>query len=160
MKTLILFASRYGATEEIAYMLKSAVGGDVTVCNVRERGISLAEYDTVIIGSCVYMFKLDKHIKRFLRRNEKTLMGKRSAIPVLLHHTRHGWVSGALLLAGAARARAAKDILGGKMQYEKMSYAYKQLFGALMTSPQYRAQYAEPQLDIARIDAFAAAMRG
>ena len=31
MKTLILFASRYGATEEIAYMLKSAVGGDVTV---------------------------------------------------------------------------------------------------------------------------------
>ena len=25
MKTLILFASRYGATEEIAYMLKSAV---------------------------------------------------------------------------------------------------------------------------------------
>ena len=69
MKTLILFASRYGATEEIAYMLKSAVGGDVTVCNVRERGISLAEYDTIIIGSCVYMFKLDKHIKRFLHRS-------------------------------------------------------------------------------------------
>ena len=34
MKTLILFASRYGATEEIAYMLKSAVGGDVTVCKI------------------------------------------------------------------------------------------------------------------------------
>ena len=65
MKTLILFASRYGATEEIAYMLKSAVGGDVTVCNVRDRSISLEGYDTVIIGSCVYMFKLDKHIKRF-----------------------------------------------------------------------------------------------
>ena len=59
----------------------------------------------------------------------------------------------------AARA-AAKDILGGKREYEKMSYAYRQLFGALMTSPQYRAQYAEPKLDIARIDAFAAAMRG
>ena len=106
MKTLILFASRYGATEEIAYMLKSAVGGDVTVCNVREHGISLAEYDTVIIGSCVYMFKLDKHIKRFLRRNEKGAHGQAPRpIPVLLHHTRHGWVSGALLLAGAARAR-------------------------------------------------------
>ena len=75
MKTLILFASRYGATEEIAYMLKSAVGGDVTVRNIRERGITLDGYDTVIIGSCVYMFKLDKHIKRFLRRNEKALMG-------------------------------------------------------------------------------------
>ena len=37
MKTLILFASRYGATEEIAYMLKSAVGGDVTVRNIRQR---------------------------------------------------------------------------------------------------------------------------
>ena len=56
MKTLILFASRYGATEEIAYMLKSAIGGDVTLCNVRERGVSLEGYDTVIIGSCVYMF--------------------------------------------------------------------------------------------------------
>lgn len=63
MKTLILFASRYGATEEIAYMLKSAVGGDVTVRNIRERGITLDGYDTVIIGSCVYMFKLDKHIR-------------------------------------------------------------------------------------------------
>ena len=52
MKTLILFASRYGATEEIAYMLKSAVGGDVTVRNIRERGITLDGYDTVIIGSC------------------------------------------------------------------------------------------------------------
>ena len=46
------------------------------------------------------------------------------------------------------------------MQYAKMSYAYKQLFGALMTSPQYRAQYSEPDFDIARIDAFAATMRG
>ena len=77
MKTLILFASRYGATEEIAYMLKSAIGGDVTLCNIRDRSISLEGYDTVIIGSCVYMFKLDKHIKRFLRRNEKTLLGKK-----------------------------------------------------------------------------------
>ena len=161
MKTLILFASRYGATEEIAYMLKSAVGGDVTVRNIRERGVSLEGYDTVIIGSCVYMFKLDKHIKRFLRRNEKTLMGKRLGLYLCCYTTpgTEGYLEHFFspeLLAHAA----AKDILGGKMQYEKMSYAYKQLFGALMTSPQYRAQYAEPQLDIARIDAFAAAMRG
>ena len=43
MKTLILFASRYGATEEIAYMLKSAIGGDVTLCNIRDRSISLED---------------------------------------------------------------------------------------------------------------------
>ena len=150
MKTLILFASRYGATEEIAYMLKSAVGGDVTVRNIRERGITLDGYDTVIIGSCVYMFKLDKHIKRFLRRNEKTLMGKRLGVYLCCYTTpgTEGYLEHFFspeLLAHAA----AKDILGGKMQYEKMSYAYKQLFGALMTSPQYRAQYAEPKLDIA-----------
>ena len=122
MKTLILFASRYGATEEIAYMLKSAVGGDVTVRNIRERGISLAEYDTVIIGSCVYMFKLDKHIKRFLRRNEKALMGKRLGLYLCCYTTpgTEGYLEHFFspeLLAHAA----AKDILGGKMQYEKMS---------------------------------------
>ena len=146
MKTLILFASRYGATEEIAYMLKSAVGGDVTVRNIRERGITLDGYDTVIIGSCVYMFKLDKHIRHFLRRNEKTLMGKRLGVYLSCYTTpgTEGYLEHFFspeLLAHAA----AKDILGGKMQYEKMSYAYKQLFGALMTSPQYRAQYAEPK---------------
>ena len=161
MKTLILFASRYGATEEIASMLNSAVGGDVTVRNIRERGITLDGYDTVIIGSCVYMFKLDKHIKRFLRRNEKTLLQKKLGLYLCCYTTpgTEGYLEHFFspeLLAHAA----AKDILGGKMQYEKMSYAYKQLFGALMTSPQYRAQYAEPKLDIARIDAFAAAMRG
>ena len=161
MKTLILFASRYGATEEIAYMLKSAIGGDVTLCNIRDRSISLEDYDTVIIGSCVYMFKLDKRIKHFLRRNEKALLQKKLGLYLCCYTTprTEGYLEHFFspeLLAHAA----AKDILGGKMQYEKMSYAYKQLFGALMTSPQYRAQYAEPKLDIARIDAFAAAMRG
>ena len=87
MKTLILFASRYGATEEIAYMLKSAIGGDVTLCNVRDRGVSLEGYDTVIIGSCVYMFKLDKHIKRFLRRNEKALLGKKLGLYLCCYTT-------------------------------------------------------------------------
>ena len=107
------------------------------------------------------MFKLDKHIRHFLRRNEKTLMGKRLGVYLCCYTTpgTEGYLEHFFspeLLAHAT----AKDILGGKMQYEKMSYAYKQLFGALMTSPQYRAQYAEPKLDIARIDAFAAAMRG
>ena len=138
-------------------MLKSAVGGDVTVCNIRERGITLDGYDTVIIGSWVYMFKLDKRIKHFLRRNEKALLQKKLGLYLCCYTTpgTEGYLEHFFspeLLAHAA----AKDILGGKMQYEKMSYAYKQLFGALMTSPQYRAQYAEPQLDIARIDAFAA----
>mgnify|MGYP002275421601 CR=1 FL=1 len=138
MKTLILFASRYGATEEIAYMLKSAVGGDVTVCNVRDRGVSLEGYDTVIIGSCVYMFKLDKHIKRFLRRNEKTLLGKKLGLYLCCYTT-----------PGTE----------GYLEHF-FSPALLELFGALMTSPQYRAQYSEPDFDIARIDAFAAAMRG
>ena len=158
MKTLILFASRYGATEEIAYMLKSAVGGDVTVRNIRERGITLDGYDTVIIGSCVYMFKLDKHIRHFLRRNEKTLMGKRLGVYLCCYTTpgTEGYLEHFFspeLLAHAA----AKDILGGKMQYEKMSYAYKQLFGALMTSPQYRAQYAGPNPTSPAMDPFTAA---
>lgn len=161
MKTLILFASRYGATEEIAYMLKSAVGGDVTVCNVRDRGVSLEGYDTVIIGSCVYMFKLDKHIKRFLRRNEKVLLQKKLGLYLCCYTTpgTEGYLEHFFSPALLEHA-AAKDILGGKMQYAKMSYVYKQLFGALMTSPQYRAQYSEPDFDIARIDAFADAMRG
>lgn len=94
MKTLILFASRYGATEEIAYMLKSAIGGDVTVCNVRDRGVSLEGYDTVIIGSCVYMFKLDKHIKRFFAPQREGAAAKEARpVSVLLYHARHGGVS-------------------------------------------------------------------
>ena len=120
MKTLILFASRYGATEEIAYMLKSAVGGDVTVRNIRERGITLDGYDTVIIGSCVYMFKLDKHIKRFLRRNEKTLLGKKLGLYLCCYTTpgTEGYLEHFFSPALLAHA-AAKDILGGKMQYAR-----------------------------------------
>lgn len=58
-------------------MLKSAVGGDVTVCNVRDRGVSLEGYDTVSSAARVYVQGIDKHIKRILRRNEKALLGKK-----------------------------------------------------------------------------------
>jgi len=51
MKTLVLFASRYGCTEKCANMLAEKINGDVEVKDlVKNKKIGLDGYDLVIRG--------------------------------------------------------------------------------------------------------------
>ena len=77
MKTLILFATKYGATEEIAERIASRIGG-ATVCNLKSSSIqSVSQFDCVIIGSPVYAGSIRKEAKAFLYQNAGVLRDKR-----------------------------------------------------------------------------------
>jgi menaquinone-dependent protoporphyrinogen oxidase len=78
-KILVAFASKYGATKEIAekigQVLKEA-GHSVDVLPV-DKTASLEPYVAVILGSAVYIGGWRKGAARFLRANEKTLAKKK-----------------------------------------------------------------------------------
>ncbi len=84
MKTLIAYATRYGATdgtaEEIAKVLRKE-GFEVRVVNVKEEKIKdISEYDLVIVGSGMQMFRWTGEAEGFLKKFHKELGNKKLAI--------------------------------------------------------------------------------
>jgi menaquinone-dependent protoporphyrinogen oxidase len=77
-KVLVTYASKYGATKEIAekigQVLKEA-GHAVDVLPV-DKAASLDPYGAVVLGSAVYIGGWRKQAARFLKTNEKALADK------------------------------------------------------------------------------------
>jgi menaquinone-dependent protoporphyrinogen oxidase len=77
-KVLVTYASKYGATKEIAEKISevlSQAGLQVDVLPV-ETARDLTSYQAVILGSAVYIGKWQKEAVEFLRAHEKLLVGR------------------------------------------------------------------------------------
>nr|WP_321303834.1 flavodoxin domain-containing protein [uncultured Sphaerochaeta sp.] len=78
MKTLIIYATRYGTTGTCAQLLSDVLEGEVVLQNLAENPtIDLAGFETVVVGSPVYAGRINKRVKRFCSDHESTLLGKR-----------------------------------------------------------------------------------
>ena len=76
MKTLILYATKYGAAREIAERISASLGG-TEIFDLKQENIpDLREYECVIIGSSVYAGSIRKEAKLFLAKNADALNGK------------------------------------------------------------------------------------
>lgn len=76
MKTLILYATKYGAAREIAERIANRISGS-TVYDLKSNTIPpIDQYDCVIIGSSLYIGKIRKEAKAFLLRYADALLDK------------------------------------------------------------------------------------
>ena len=78
MKVLVAYASKYGATAEIAEKIGQVLrqaGLQVDVSPVKSAG-DLKSYDAVILGSAAYMFQWRADAVSFLKKNQ-TLLAER-----------------------------------------------------------------------------------
>lgn len=81
MKVLILFASKYGASEKCANLLSEKLVGDVTVINLKEnKNINLSDYDKIIVGASVYAGSIQANVKDFCAANSNLLLSKPFAL--------------------------------------------------------------------------------
>ena len=77
MKTLVIYSSKYGATEKCATMLKDKLGVDCTLANIAlESHPNTDAYETVMIGSSIYAGKMKSDIISFVKNNEVKLKEK------------------------------------------------------------------------------------
>jgi menaquinone-dependent protoporphyrinogen oxidase len=153
MKTLIVYGTRYGATastsEEIAKVLRGE-GLDVKVVNAKEEKIKdISEYDLIVVGSGMQMFKWTGDAEDFLKKFQKELTRKKLAIFI-------SSMKGALEREGKKEelAKAWKNNLedkaakynlhpismamfGGIIDYNKMNFITRKAFGSL--KKQYEA---------------------
>ena len=77
MKTLILYATKYGAAEEIAKRIAAQLENS-TAINLKQAGdVQIGDYDCIIVGSSVYAGTFRKEAKAFLTQNADELCKKK-----------------------------------------------------------------------------------
>ena len=77
MKTLILYATKYGATKTLAEKIAAKMPGEAAIQEVSDPAVNLSEYDSIILGTSIYMGKSRKQMKTFIQNNLPTLLQKR-----------------------------------------------------------------------------------
>ncbi|MCL2569302.1 MAG: flavodoxin domain-containing protein [Oscillospiraceae bacterium] len=80
MKTLILYATKYGATREIAERIATQIG-NATLHDLKQIDLPpLADFDCILIGSSLYAGSIRKEVKTFLAQHGPELQGKKTGL--------------------------------------------------------------------------------
>ncbi len=79
MKILIVYAGKNDTTKECANILKSKLP-DAHVINLAKQQPDIADYDTIIMGSCIRFNEMHDSLKTFIKNNLDLLMKKNTAI--------------------------------------------------------------------------------
>ena len=78
MRTLILYSSKYGFTENVAGILADHMAGDVVLQQCfKGYSVDLTQFDNVIIGSSIYVGKPNGAVLDFCENYQRLLMSKR-----------------------------------------------------------------------------------
>ena len=78
MKTAILFQSKYGFTKQIAQIIRETLPGETQIFNLRETlAPDIQNFQTVIIGSSIYLGTVQKNIKNWIDKNLPVLLSKK-----------------------------------------------------------------------------------
>lgn len=160
MNALVVYASKYGATEQIARRIAEGLGEQSTLCDVHKEKPSLAPYDTVVLGGPIYMGMADKKLSAFLKANEQVLLQKRlglfvgGATPPDTPDYVEKFFSPELL-----NQATAVDALGGLMQKDKLNFMFRKIVEKIEQSEDGDANFVDPKIEEARIARFVEALR-
>ncbi len=148
MKALIVYGTRYGATtgnsEEIARVLREE-GLEVKVVNAKEEKIqNISEYELIVVGSGMQMFKWTGEAEDFLKKFQSELAKKKLAIfvssAVKAVNEKEGKTDeNAKMWKSYLEDKAAKynlhpismGMFGGVIDYNKMNFITRRAFGSM-----------------------------
>lgn len=77
MNTIILYSSKYGTAMRFAKTVSENMKSQVTVSDVETFSGKLEDFDTIVMGSCIYMGKIRKPLKKFMAQNTELLKSRK-----------------------------------------------------------------------------------
>ncbi len=81
MKSMVIYATKYGCTEKAAKILQSKLEGETLIVNImKEKVPPLDSYDIVILGGSIYMGKIQKELTNYITGNLPVLLKKRTGL--------------------------------------------------------------------------------
>lgn len=128
MNTILIYSSKYGCTADCANYLKINLSGHVALVDINKADtqIGLEKFDTIIIGSSIYVGAVSKKLRMLCNNNIDLLSKKRvgiflcCAFPEQANEYLSANFSSILL----ENAKAVK-IFGGEARLEKMNFLDK-----------------------------------
>jgi len=134
MKTLIIYATKYGCTEDCADYLKTKLTSDTKLIDINKTNeqIALGDYDTIIIGGSVYIGSVSKKLREFCESNLDILSKKNvgiflcSAQTDLFSDTLKSNFPAALL-----ESVKTTKLFGSEARFEKMKFFDKLIIKAV-----------------------------
>ena len=81
MKTLIIFATKYGSAEKCANILQEKLNGDVEVLNIKTDKIpDISNFENIVIGGSIYIGKIQREIRDFCKQHLEALLTKKTGL--------------------------------------------------------------------------------
>jgi len=78
MKTCIIYASKYGYTEEMVNKMIVESNKEFDAYNINQSSqIDLSKYEAVILGSSIYIGQINGKLKKFIQKNMDILLSKK-----------------------------------------------------------------------------------
>ena len=155
MKTLILYATKYGTTAEIAKRIADNIEDSVLHDLKHGDMPTLTDFDCIIIGSSIYAGMIRKEAKVFLSQNADALMAKKYGL--FLSGMSQG--DEKVLFNTAFRPEVlqcatAVSLLGGVFDPKKVNFIERAIMKAVSKSSEYSST-----IDNAKIKDFAGRMK-
>jgi menaquinone-dependent protoporphyrinogen oxidase len=162
MKTLVVYDTKHGTSEEVAGRVAAAIesrGGEARLLDLRERGsssASLAGFDAVALGGPFYMGMWSRRARSFAAARAAELAGKRLGIFAIGSNAALGdGAAKAALPPALAPAIVASAYVGGRYDYDRLGglerFIVKKVTGKTESSS---------TLDLGPVEGFAAELLG
>ena len=138
MKTLILYATKYGAAREIAEKIAKNIDG-AEIYDLKQNNIpSFDNFDCVIIGSSLYAGSIRKEAKIFLSQNAGAFQGKNIGLFLSgMAESGEEKFFESNFPAEIVRSAKAADILGGVFDPEKAGFMERFIMKIITKQPGY-----------------------
>lgn len=129
MSTLIIYASKHGATEKVVSRLKEKIGGNIQSFNVKKESIPpLESYEAVILGGSIYVGKVQKELTEYINGHLNELLTKRVGIFLCAGHPDEQQLAKELRESfpeALSNHALVKEIVGYEFDFSKMNMLEK-----------------------------------
>jgi len=126
MKTLVVFDTKHGATEEVAGKIAEGIrgaGGKAEMLDLRARGSAKAAldgFDAVALGGPSYMGRWSKRASSFAAAREAELAGKAIALFVVGNDADKADAPAKEAVPSTLAGRAASAYFGGRIDFPRL----------------------------------------
>lgn len=150
MKSIIIYATRYGCTAELARRIQKELGDDCTSIDIKKESVPpLDTFDNVILGGSIYIGKVQKELTLFCTTNLEQLLTKKIGLYISAGAQTQDESDKELLGAFPSELHAhaiTKNVLGYAYTFDKMRFFDKLIMKKIKGDAVNTAKYFDERI--------------